>query len=152
MALRRRYLAAPREAVWAALSDGSRYAEWVAGTREIRRTDPRWPKVGAEIEFVAGYGPLVLNDHTTVRVCQPPERLELEVRAGSLGTVRVAFHLTEWGVGTLVTLDEHPLRGVSAGLHGPPAEWVTHLRNRLVLRRLSELAREKARELSATSR
>jgi uncharacterized protein YndB with AHSA1/START domain len=140
MAVRPIFIALPRETVWATLADGRRYAEWVVGTREVRAADQSWPQVGAAIHFVFGYGPLKLHDHTVVRVCEPPRRLELEVHAGPFGTARAAFELIAWGEGTVVILDEHPLRGLGAGLHGPHVEVFLHLRNRLTLRNLARLA------------
>jgi uncharacterized protein YndB with AHSA1/START domain len=140
MAVRQTFIALPPEAVWETLADGRRYAEWVVGTREVQAANVRWPRVGAEIHFVFGYGPLKLHDRTVVRVCEPPQRLELEVHAGPFGTARVAIRLIAWGEGTVLILDEHPLRGLSAGLHGPHIEMLLHLRNRLMLRKLARLA------------
>ncbi|MDX6739155.1 SRPBCC family protein [Actinocorallia sp. A-T 12471] len=154
MAVRDVYIDAPRESVWRTLADGMTYAEWVVGTREVRSVDPAWPDVGAELHFTVGFGPLALHDRTVVRVCRPFERLELEISAGLLGTVRAAIQLIEWGKGTVVVLDEHPLRGVSAGLHGPPTELILHLRNRLVLRKLTEVVHraDEARKTGLTPR
>ncbi|MFG2005580.1 SRPBCC family protein [Spirillospora sp. NPDC048911] len=143
MAVRHSYFAAPREAVWAALADGARYADWVVGTQEILREDPAWPAVGSQIEFSVGWGPLKYRNRTVVRICEPLDRLELEIKVGLLGTVRVAFQLLEWGEGTVAIVDEHPLRGISAGLHGPPGDMILHLRNRLMLRNLTALVQEK---------
>ncbi|GAA2587407.1 SRPBCC family protein [Actinomadura fulvescens] len=146
MAVRHHYFAAPREAVWAALADGARYADWVVGTREILREDPAWPAVGSQIEFAVGWGPLKYRNRTVVRICEPLDRLELEIKMGLLGAVRVAFQLLPWGEGAVLIVDEHPLRGISAGLHGPPGEVVLSLRNRLMLRNLTAIVAEKKRE------
>jgi uncharacterized protein YndB with AHSA1/START domain len=143
MAVRHTYIAAPPEDVWAALADGDRYADWVVGTRRIRHADPDWPRVGACIEFTVGWGPVRLDDRTVVRVSVPPERLELEIKAGLFGTVRVTFALTPWGDGTVLVVDEHPLAGLGAGLHGPPGEMLLHLRNRLLLRNLKRIVHDK---------
>jgi uncharacterized protein YndB with AHSA1/START domain len=140
MAVRHIFIARPPEAVWATLADGRKYAEWVVGARKIRAANVEWPQIGAEIHFVVGYGPLKLHDRTVVRVCEPPQRLELEVHAGPLGTTRVAIQLIAWGEGTVLILDEHPLRGLSAGLHGPHIEMLLHLRNRVMLRNLARVA------------
>ncbi|MQY06779.1 SRPBCC family protein [Actinomadura macrotermitis] len=145
MAVRHHFIDAPPDAVWAALADGSRYADWVVGTKRILREDPQWPQVGAEIRFEFGAGPLTFSDRTVVRVCEPPERLELEIKARIFGTVRMAFSLTAWGEGTLVIADEHPLTGLGTGLQGPPAELVLNLRNRLMLRNLDAVVQDKRR-------
>ena len=44
------------EAVWEVLGDGWAYAEWVAGTRNIRDVDARWPEPGARIHYTSGVG------------------------------------------------------------------------------------------------
>jgi uncharacterized protein YndB with AHSA1/START domain len=59
------------EQVWQVLSDGWAYAEWVAGTRNIRDVDARWPEPGARIHYSFGVGPWTLDDVTTVRVMEP---------------------------------------------------------------------------------
>ncbi|GAB2864742.1 SRPBCC family protein [Actinocorallia aurea] len=141
MAVRDIYIEAPREDVWRVLANGMAYAEWVVGTREVRSVDPAWPAVGAELQFTAGYGPWRLHDRTVVRVSRPPDRLELEIHARRFGTIRAAVQLIEWGTGTVVVLDEHPLRGLSAAFHSPTTELVLHLRNRVVLGNLSRVAR-----------
>ncbi|ROO88667.1 polyketide cyclase/dehydrase/lipid transport protein [Actinocorallia herbida] len=140
MAVRDVYIEVPRERVWRVLATGTAYAEWVVGTREVRSVDPAWPAVGAELHFTAGYGPWALHDRTVVRVSRPPERLELEIHAGRFGTIRAALQLIEWGAGTVVVLDEHPLRGIGATLHSPTTELFLNLRNRLALDNLAKVA------------
>ncbi|MGK5550657.1 SRPBCC family protein [Actinomadura kijaniata] len=152
MAVRQAFIAAPPKDVWAALADGGRYADWVVGTRAILHEDPGWPAVGSRIEFEAGIGPLTLRDQTVVRVCEPPERLEMEIKAGVFGAVRVAFQLIEWGEGTVVIVDEHPLRGLAGGLHGPPGELVLHLRNRLMLRNLRHVVHDERDKRASAGR
>jgi len=146
MAILRTFIDLPRSSVWEALSDGRKYAEWVVGTRDIRAVDADWPAVGSELHFVVGYGPLKLNDRTVVRVCEEPGRLELEVKAGPFGAIRVAIELIPWGEGTLVTLDEHPLKGLSSGLKGPPSDPLLFIRNRVMLRNLAGVTEKVHRE------
>lgn len=106
------------EQVWQVLSDGWAYAEWVAGTRNIRDVDDRWPEPGARIHYTFGAGRRTLDDVTTVRVMEPCRRLELEAHAGRLGSARVSIELVDWGQGrTVVILDEHPLTGPGARWH-----------------------------------
>src|SRR4051794_22167187 len=146
MAILRTFIDLPRSSVWETLSDGRKYAEWVVGTRDIRSVDADWPAVGSELHFVVGYGPLKLNDRTVVRVCEEPRRLELEIKAGPFGAIRVAIELIPWGEGTLVILDEHPLKGLSAGLHGPHTEALLFIRNRVMLRNLAGVTEKVHRE------
>ena len=128
----------PPEQVWALLADGHSYAEWVVGTKEICEVDRDWPRVGSSIAFTVGAGPLTFSDRTTVRLVEPERHLELEARAKWLGTARIAFDIRPWGEHTLVTIDEHPLRGPSARLHNALFEVALRLRNRLMLRRLAD--------------
>ncbi|WP_106399500.1 SRPBCC family protein [Actinocorallia populi] len=144
MAILRSYIGVPRAAVWRTLADGWTYDRWVVGTRRIVGVDEGWPAVGAELRYVLGWTLLRWSDRTVVRVCEEPRRLELEARAGRAGAVRVAFELTEWGEGTLVTLTEHPLRGLGATLYMWPAELVMRLRNRVLLRRLARVTAGRA--------
>ncbi|MCD0451588.1 SRPBCC family protein [Actinocorallia sp. API 0066] len=144
MAVREVFIDQPPDIVWGVLSDGKKYAEWVVGTRKVQEVDPGWPAPGASLQYVARYGPFGLSDRTVVRICAPPERLEMEIKAGPFGSVRVAIRLIPWGTGTVVILDEHPLRGISAGLHGPLSELVLHVRNRLMLRELAHTVERSA--------
>lgn len=151
MAVLHTFVDIPRESVWEALEDGRRYAEWVVGTRDIVSVDPSWPAVGAELEFVVGYGPFRFQDRTVVRLCEPGSRLELEIKAGRFGAIRVAFELKDWGAGTLVICDEHPLKGLSTGLEGPPTDVLLFFRNRVMLRNLAGVA-EKVRQAERSTR
>jgi len=139
VAKRQRLVQASPAAIWDVLSDAQRYAEWVVGTRRITRADTEWPNEGARLEYTLGVGPLTFHDTCVVRVCEPGRHLELEALARPFGSARIAIELIRWGADCVVTVDEHPLRGLAARLHGPPAEAAIHLRNR---RMLANLARE----------
>jgi uncharacterized protein YndB with AHSA1/START domain len=133
----------PPEAVWEVLSDGSRYAEWVVGTSETEEEGEEWPRVGSKINYTVRLGPLVLHNHTVVRVCEPPGRLELEAVAGPLGSARIAIRVEPWGEAeTLVIVDEHPLRGPGSRLHIAPVELLIQLRHRQMLARLGRVVEE----------
>lgn len=139
MAKRQRLIQAGPAAIWDVLSDAERYAEWVVGTRRVTRADADWPNEGARMEYTLGVGPLTFHDTCVVRICERPRRLELEALARPFGSARIAIELIPWGADCVVVVDEHPLRGLGARLHGPPAEAAIHLRNR---RMLANLARE----------
>ena len=140
MARRQQLIESPPARVWQVLADGATYARWVVGTQRIIAIDTAWPRVGAVLRFQVGLGPLHFRDSCAVRICEPGRRLELEAKAESLGTARIAFDLIPWGGHTLVLLDEHPLLGVGARLQGPPSELLLHLRNRRILRNLAREA------------
>ncbi len=143
--LARRHVRATPRQVWAVLADGWRYADWVLGTRAIRAVDVEWPARGSCLHYTVGYGPLAYRNRTTVAACVPERVLELEVHAGPAGTARVGLRLTPERDGTLVMLEEHPLRGPVAWLHTPLANLPYALRGHLMLRDLARLAEEPGR-------
>lgn len=142
MAKRQQLVKCPPGQVWDVLSDGRRYAQWVVGTQRILHVDPSWPDTGASLRFQVGVGPLHFENRCVVRICEPRRRLELEARADPLGTARIAITLIPWGDHTLVILDESPLLGLGARMHGPPVELLLHLRNRHMLGNLARTAVE----------
>jgi len=138
------------EQVWQVLSDGWAYAEWVAGTRNIRDVDEGWPEPGTRIHYTFGVGRWTLDDVTTVRVMEPGRRLELEAHARRLGSARVSIELLDWGRDrTVVIIDEHPLTGPGARWHSVPLDAALRLRNRRMMRSLARVVDE--RTVSARS-
>jgi uncharacterized protein YndB with AHSA1/START domain len=144
VARNQRLIPASPERVFAVLADPSSYAHWVVGSDVVRDADPDWPAVGSRFDHRVGWGPLKVNDHTEVLACDPPRRLELHAKARPLGTARVVLELERRGGGTLVTMVEDagdPLtRLVFFGL----AHLVVRGRNKESLRRLEELALQRA--------
>ncbi|MFE7931863.1 SRPBCC family protein [Streptomyces sp. NPDC057456] len=145
MAVRHRLVKASPQTVWDVLADGDRYSEWVVGTSSTQEMTGEWPRVDAEIAYEIRVGPLRLTNETVVRRCRKPDVLELEARAGVLGTARIAFELRPWGRYCLVILDEHPLQGVGGLLHNAGVEVVTQLRHRAMLGRLAKVCESDAR-------
>lgn len=135
----------PPEAVWAVLEDGHSYADWVVGTQKIHRVDEDWPAVGSCIHYEVGIGPITFDDVTTVRRVEPKHELELEARAGWLGSARISFDVRPWGRNTLVIIDEHPLSGPGARWHNTLIEVLLRFRNRRMLRKLSEAVEHRIR-------
>jgi hypothetical protein len=123
------------------LRDGRTYADWVVGTRKIRAVDPGWPAEGTALHYTVGYGPLRKDGHTRSLAYEPDHRLELEAHAWPAGTARIELRAEPVQGGTLVSIDEHPLRGVGARLHNPVADLVILLRNVETLRRLERCIR-----------
>ncbi|MET7656265.1 MULTISPECIES: SRPBCC family protein [unclassified Streptomyces] len=145
MAVRHRLIKASPRTVWGVLADGDRYAEWVVGPSSSQQVEGDWPQVDATIAYEIRLGPVSLTNETVVRRCQEPEALELEARAGVLGTARIAFELRPWGRHCLVILDEHPLQGVGGLLHNAGVEVVTQIRHRALLGRLAKVCEAEAR-------
>ncbi|MGX1274113.1 SRPBCC family protein [Streptomyces phaeoluteigriseus] len=137
MAVRHRLIKTSPQRVWAVLADGDRYADWVVGTAESRPVRGQWPQVGAEIGYEVRIGPVRLTNETVVRRCEEGAALELEARAGVLGTARIAIELRPWGEHCLVIVDEHPLQGVGGTLHNAGVEALIQLRHRTMLARLA---------------
>lgn len=143
----RKYTRATPAQVWAVLSDGHRYAEWVQGTKEIRAVDADWPAEGAALHYTAGVGPVTKDGETTVLLSQSLGRLELEVHAWPGGTVRVNIVIEPSGAGSIVTLEEHPLRGPARWLHNPITRLGFRARNSVMIRDLIRLAEADAAHL-----
>ncbi len=135
-----KHTSASPEQVWAILSDGWRYADWVHGTKEIRAVDAGWPAVGTSIHFTAGVGPLTYKNETVSRECTPGQKLELEVHGWPAGTIRVGIRISPSGTGSVVTMNEHPLRGVARLLHNPLTTLGFKVRVKLMLEHLTKLA------------
>ncbi|NYV78864.1 SRPBCC family protein [Streptomyces sp. UH6] len=145
MAQRHRLIKATPEEVWGILADGERYADWVVGTARSRPVRGDWPEVGAAITYEIRLGPLRLHNETVVRRCLPGRELELEAKAGPLGTARIALELRSWGDDTLIIVDEHPLQGAGGKIHNVAVEALIQLRHREMLRRLEEVCEEACR-------
>ena len=131
-------------AVFDVLRDGRSYREWVVGTREIREVEAGWPAVGTALHYTVGYGPLRKDDETHSRRYEPDRRLELEAHAWPAGSARIELRAEPVDGGTLVSIDEHPLRGLASTLHNPALDLLIKLRNVETLRRLEALARRRA--------
>ncbi|WP_133914256.1 SRPBCC family protein [Streptomyces sp. NBC_00582] len=146
MAIRHRLIEADLRTVWAVLSDGDRYTEWVVGTSASRQVRGRWPQMDAAISYEVRLGPVRLSNETVVRRVEEPTELELEAHAGPLGTARIAFELRPWGERCLIIADEHPLNGVGGLLHNAGAEVVIQLRHRAMLARLARICESRQKE------
>lgn len=130
--------------VWDVLSDGWAYAEWVVGTKDIRKVDRDWPAEGSQIHYTVGFGRWTAEDVTTVRLVETGRRLELEANAGWVGSARVSISLLPWGTGqTLVIIDEHPLTGPGARMHSAVADVLLGFRNRRMMRSLARVVHQR---------
>lgn len=128
-------------AIFDVLRDGRTYGDWVVGTSEIRAVDPGWPQEGTRLHYRVGHGPLRKDDVTTSRDYTPDERLELEANAWPMGTARIVLSVEDADGGTLVSIEEHPRRGLAKLLHNPVLDLLIKLRNVETLRRLESQVR-----------
>ena len=131
------------EAVFDVLRDGRSYEHWVVGTRAIREVEAGWPKVGTALHYTVGYRPLRKDDETRSLAYEPDRRLELEAQAWPAGSARIEVRAEPVEDGTLVTIDEHPLRGPARSLHNPALDALIWVRNVETLRRLESAARRR---------
>lgn len=152
MAVRHHLIRVGPGAVWDVLADGHRYAEWVVGTSESHPVRGQWPRTGSAIGYQVRLGPVRLDNETVVRSCEEGTRLELEAKAGPLGTARIAIELRPWGEHCLVIVDEHPLRGAGGRLHNVGFEALIQLRHRAMLARLARLCEAEAGQPGGTGR
>lgn len=67
---------APREAVWAALTDWDHQGEWMLGTR-TRVTGGDGRSVGSTLAAFTGLGPLGFTDTMEITAWEPPTRCEV---------------------------------------------------------------------------
>ncbi|MDF3298893.1 SRPBCC family protein [Streptomyces sp. K1PA1] len=115
------------------------------GTSTSHPLRGRWPQVGSALRYEVRLGPWRFDNETVVRRCEVGRVLELEAKAGPLGTARIAVELRDWGEHCLVIVDEHPLRGAGGVLHNAAVESLIQLRHRAMLARLAGLCERDAR-------
>ncbi|MFI1931518.1 MULTISPECIES: SRPBCC family protein [unclassified Streptomyces] len=139
MAARHHLIDRSPSAVWAVLEDEDLYGTWVVGTSGSRREQGHWPELGSSITYSVRLGPKEFTGRTVVRRIERPGALELEAEAGPLGSARIALDIRPWGDKTLVTVDEHPLRGIGGTLHNVLLDSLIQIRHRTMLARLARL-------------
>jgi hypothetical protein len=137
---------APDE-VFTLLLDPYVYPKWVVGTRQVRKVDADWPRMGARFHHAVGAGPFSTRDSTKILVSRPPFDLDLEVRFRPLGVACVSLRLSDAGGGRCrIVLDEEPIAGPAGRLRGRAWDAVVHARNALSLWRLRRLAESRPGE------
>lgn len=132
-----------QSAIFSVLRDGRSYARWVVGTSEIRDVDESWPQPGARLHYRVGWGPAKKDDETRVMRLADGSELELEAVGRPLGAARVDFRIDTVRDGCLVTIIEHPSKGLLSTLHNPGFEALVFLRNAETLRRLEREVRRR---------
>jgi uncharacterized protein YndB with AHSA1/START domain len=126
--------------VFAVLSDGWTYSNWVVGTSHMRAVNADWPAVGAKLHHASGAWPVMVRDETEVEELESDRRLVLLARGRPFGEARVVLELEEDQAGTKVTMHEAPVSGPGSWLHNPASEAVLVRRNIESLARLAALA------------
>jgi Activator of Hsp90 ATPase homolog 1-like protein len=145
MATRRRQVRdlSPQQ-VWDVLCDGWVYPVFVVGTSGMRAVDRGWPAVGTRLHHAFGAWPVMVQDSTVVRACEPPRRLEMVARGWPIGEATVEIELEPKGDSTLVSITEDASSGPGRLVPRPVRAVAIWLRNGETLRRLEHLARGRA--------
>ncbi len=139
MAINETHIDASPERVFAVLADARAYGVWVVGSRLIRDADHEFPAAGTRFHHQVGFGPLRLNDHTTVVEVDQPRRLVLHAKARPLGTAIIDLLLEPRDGGTRLSLREDPGDPLTAFLFLPVTHLLIRNRNATSLRRLKDL-------------
>jgi uncharacterized protein YndB with AHSA1/START domain len=127
--------------VWAVLSNGWGYADWVVGAARIRAVEGRWPEPGARIHHTVGGWPGEVHDETEVLAYEPGHRLVLQARLGPAGEARVEISVSPLPEGGCeVAIAEDVAGGPGRLVLGPARRFALDVRNVEVLRRLTEIA------------
>lgn len=143
-------IAAPRAVVFDVLKDPAAYVRWVVGGRRLRDVDEGWPAPGTAFHHEVGVPPFLVRDYTRVLELVEGTRVVLEAKARPFGTANVAIEVADAGPGrTRVVLDEVPLAGPVRLLPRAVFDAITKGRNTESLRRLKNIAEERARQPAA---
>jgi hypothetical protein len=134
------YIAVAPERVFAVLSEPRSFARWVVGSREIRRADPGWPRVGTAFDHRVGIWPFMLSDNSEVVQCEPPSLLKLLVKARPFSRAYVTLILKPCNGGTGLSMDEFAADARSRLFFNRLTDPLVHLRNNVSLRRLKALS------------
>ena len=142
-----RLVRAPSEAVWAVVSDGWLYANWVVGTSRVRAVDSTWPDVGSRIHHSFGVWPALIDDQTVSLQVVSGEQLHLQARGWPMGEARVELTIAEGSDETCtVTIVEDAVTGPGVLVPRPVRQAAIAVRNTEALRRLALIAEGRHRE------
>jgi uncharacterized protein YndB with AHSA1/START domain len=141
VAIVQRTVRATPERVFAVLSNGWSYSDWVVGTSHIRDVDPHWPALGSRLHHKAGPWPVSLWDSSQVVALEHSRRLCLNARLWPLGEAVVDIRLEPCGSeATRVTMHENFEQGPLQWVQNKINDMILHQRNVESLRRLADLA------------
>jgi hypothetical protein len=147
-----RVVNAPVEAVWAVVSDGWLYANWVVGASRVRAVDSRWPDAGSRIHHSFGVWPAVIDDETVSLRMVPGERLHLQARGWPMGEARVELSIAEGSDGSCtVSIVEDAVSGPGVIVPRPLRQAAIAVRNSEALRRLALIAEGRHREWTGSA-
>ncbi|MDQ2750751.1 MAG: SRPBCC family protein [Pseudonocardiales bacterium] len=134
------HIEATRQRVFAVLSDGWAYSNWVVGASHMRAVEAGWPAPGSRLFHAAGAWPIMARDETVVESWEPNSKLVLTAKGRPLGEAKVVLELEDAGDGCRVTMFETPTAGPGQWLHNPVFEALLVRRNAESLARLAAIA------------
>jgi NAD(P)-dependent dehydrogenase (short-subunit alcohol dehydrogenase family)/uncharacterized protein YndB with AHSA1/START domain len=144
MATNRVHIRATPERVFAVLSAGERYPDWVVGASHAIHVDEDFPAPGTRFRHRVGIGPLKTADYTEVTELDPPRRIVLKAKARPLGTATIELTVRERPGGAEVRMVEMPGDRLTALLgSNPVADTVLRVRNSEALTRLKRMVEER---------
>ena len=141
-----RQVAAPPAAVWAVLSDGWLYANWVVGASRVRAVDADWPAPGSRIHHSIGVWPAVVSDVSRCLESEPDRRMVVQAKGWPLGEAHVELSIVARDDGCEVTMVEDATAGPGLAVPRPVRQPVIAARNREALKRLALVAEGRHRE------
>ena len=140
MAENRTHTTASPDDVFAVLSDGWTYSNWVVGTSHMRAVEAHWPALGSRLFHASGAWPAVVRDDSVVTEVEPGRVLQLQAHGRPFGEATVRLELDPEGDGCRITMTETPTAGPGKWLHNPLSEAILVRRNTESLARLCALA------------
>ena len=120
--------AAP-EAVFAVLSDGWVYAQWVVGSSHVRAVDSGWPAAGTKLHHAVGAWPLIVRDHTQVQEVELNHRMLMTARGWPFGEAEVELVVEGERDGTRFTIREEATGGAGRLMRNSLGDKLIHRRN-----------------------
>ncbi len=136
---------APPRVVWDTLADPHTFKYWVVGCKDVRHVEGDWPATGSAIHHSVGIGPATIDDTTTVVESEPNRHLALRARARPVGVavVDITMQPADDG-GTCVVMEERVVEGAASHVPDALTDVALHPRNKESLRRLKDLAEQRA--------
>lgn len=142
-----RQVEAPAAAVWAVLSDGWLYANWVVGASRVRDVDHTWPQPGSKIHHSFGVWPAVVDDESISLEVQPNRLMVLQAKGWPMGEARVEIRIQESGDEACeVAIVEDAVKGPGVMIPRPVRQSIIVARNKEALQRLALIAEGRHRE------
>jgi uncharacterized protein YndB with AHSA1/START domain len=142
MAVNTAHIDATPQQVFAVLSNGWTYSNWVVGTSHMRAVQAAWPATGSKLFHAAGVWPLCTRDETVVLAMEPDRLLHLQAKGRPFGEATIKISLEPDAGGTTVRMFEEPSNGPGKWLHNPVSEAVLVRRNTEALARLKAIVEQ----------